>query len=98
MGNLNIIWRKRALKDLSAIADWYNVNMGFTAARKVVSSAYKTVNLLSIQPGIGIIQHNLSYGKSAYYGFPMHPLYLIIYRYTIDTLYISAIRAIRMQQ
>ena len=63
MGSLNIIWRKQALKDLNSIAAWYSENMSCQSAQKVIMSAYEAVRLLSVQPGIGIIQQDLSTGR-----------------------------------
>ena len=98
MGSLNIVWRKRALKDLNLIAAWYSANMSYMSAQKVVRSAYETVNLLSAQPGIGMLQQDLSGGRYQYRGYLMHPFYKIIYRNTRKTLYVCAIRATRKQK
>ena len=97
MGSLNIIWRKQALKDLNSIAAWYSENMSGLSAQKVIMGAYEAVRLLSVQPGIGIIQQDLSTGRYQYRGYLMHPFYKIIYRYTRKTLYVCAIRATRIK-
>lgn len=75
MGNLRIVWKKRALRDLGAVADWYRVNLGYSSTQKVIRSAYEAVFLLSAQPGIGIIQSELSGVRYQYRGYLMHPYY-----------------------
>ena len=58
-GQLRIIWRKRALRDLNDVTAWHNADSRC--------------------------------------GFPIHPFYRIVYRYTADTLYVCALRANRMK-
>lgn len=59
---------ERTLSDLNLTAAWCSANMSYMSAQKVVRSAYETVNLLSVQPGTGMLQHDISGGRYQYRG------------------------------
>ena len=69
--------------------------MGQQAASKFEKDILALVELLSKQPGIGMLDERRSTEERKYYSFLSHPLYRIVYRYTEDTLYVVAIRATR---
>ena len=95
---MRIVWNKRAYERFLQISAWYAGNMGQQAALKFERDTLATVELLSRQPGIGMLDERRSSGERKYYSFLSHPLYRIVYRYTEDTLYVVALRATRMKE
>lgn len=95
---MRIVWNKRAYERFLQVSAWYAGNMGQQAALKFERDTLATVELLSRQPGIGMLDERRSSGEIKYYSFLSHPLYRIVYHYTDDTLYVVALRATRMKE
>ena len=98
MEALKIAIRDKAIDTINEVAEWYNINMGKKSAQNFVDGIWKTINLLSTMPTIGIVDKNLSKGKRKYYSFLSHPKYRVVYRFTKRILYIVAIRATMMNK
>ena len=92
---MRIVWYKRAYERFLQVSVWYAENMGQQAASKFEKDILALVELLSKQPGIGMLDERRSTEERKYYSFLSHPLYRIVYSYTEDTLYVVAIRATR---
>ena len=95
---MRIVWNKKAYERFLQVSAWYVENMGQQAAEKFERDTLATVELLSRQPGIGMLDERRSSGDKKYYSFLSHPLYRIVYRFTEDILYVVAIRATRMKE
>lgn len=95
---MRIVWNKKAYERFLQVSAWYVENMGQQAAEKFERDTLATVELLSRQPGIGMLDERRSSRDKKYYSFLSHPLYRIVYRYTEDILYVVAIRATRMKE
>ena len=94
---MRIVWYKRAYERFLQVSAWYAENLGQRAALKFERDTLATVELLSRQPGIGMLDERRSSEEIKYYSFLSHPFYRIVYRYSGDTLFIVAIRATRMK-
>lgn len=97
MGRLQIIWQKRALLRFEQIANWYASNRSEVAAQKFAESVYDTLDRLSNQPTIGLVDEKRSTSKTKYYSFPIYPKYRVTYRFTNEYLFVVAIRAMQMK-
>ena len=95
MESLKIVVLKRALHAIEKTSEWYQINLNLTAANHFKEGIYKTIEVLSRMPSIGIKDESMK-GNKIYYSFLAHPKYRIVYLYTHSTLYIVAIRATMM--
>lgn len=93
---MRIVWYKRAYERFLQVSVWYAENMGQQAASKFEKDILALVELLSKQPGIGMLDERRSTEERKYYSFLSHPLYRIVYSYTEDAFYVVAIRSTRM--
>lgn len=91
MGALRIQWMKRAQTHFNDVSAWYEMNLGFSAARKFSLDVRETVDLLSQCPQIGTA--DIIY--SNYYSFLIHPKYRLIYRFNKTTLFVPRKRNFR---
>ena len=95
---MRIVWNKRAYERFLQVSAWYAENMGQRAALKFERDTLATIELLSRQPGIGMLDERRSTAERKYYSFLSHPLYRIVYRYNKDVLFVVTIRATRMKE
>lgn len=78
---MRIVWYKRAYERFLLVSAWYAENMGRQAAFKFEKDTLAVVELLSKQPGTGMLDERRSTEEREYYSFLSHPLYRIVYRY-----------------
>lgn len=97
MGALKIKVNADAINSIEAVAEWYRVRMGESAAQNFVDGIYNTIDLLAKMPTIGRCELPLSTFRRKYYSFLSHPRYRVVYRYTKTMLYIVAIQATAMK-
>ena len=66
---MRIVWYKRAYERFLQMSAWYIENMGQQAALKFERDTLATVELLSRQPGIGMLDERRSTAERKYYSF-----------------------------
>ena len=97
MEQLKIIWKRRALLRVSEISTWYFDTLGITAARHFLQGIDETINLLSKNPQMGVIDKRRSTSTINYYSFVAHPKYKIVYHFNSRTIYIVTIHRTLMK-
>lgn len=91
---VNIIrWKDGALDDLTAIAQWYYNDDRPQVAERIVAAILHSIDLLTTNPCMGMVDTLLSDATMCYRSFVTHPYYKIIY-YTDDTNHVVHIMAI----
>lgn len=91
MARLKVIIRKKALRRIDEVAEWYDENLTRAAATKFAANIYRTIYLLASNPNIGIKDERISLGGRTYYSIMSHKKFRIVYRFTKTNLYIVAI-------
>ncbi len=93
MGTLSVVVHRRAQLSIDEIANWYFHNVGYKATEHFLEDVQRTIRTLATFPQAGTVEHTIVPRKTQLYGFPVHPKYRIIYRFTNTTLYIITLRA-----
>ena len=88
---------KAGVTSVRADSEWYASNRSEVAAQKFAESVYDTLDRLSNQPTIGLVDEKRSTSKTKYYSFPIHPKYRVTYRFMNEYLFVVAIRAMQMK-
>lgn len=86
MDKMKIHWRSRALARYKKTAFWYQKKMGEAAANKFIDGINSTVNLLSSNPYMGIVDTEIGTCKRIYRSFVEHKNHKIIYYIEKDTI------------
>ena len=97
MDALRIVWKKQALHRLEDIAQWYEDNMGHTAAHNFVTGIIDTIQTLSHSPEIGTVDTRRSTNQLIFLSFVAHPKYRIVYYYNSRSIYIVTIHRTKMK-
>lgn len=79
MKQYKIIWEIEAFNVFETIIKWYRINMSYQTADKFRKGILNTIQLLSTDPYLGIIEKDLSREDIVYRSLLSHPHYRIVY-------------------
>ena len=85
---MNIIWSESALDVFSATADYVQENFGDIACAKFIQKVKHTADILSCNPGIGIIEPRLSKASIKYRSINADGINRIVYFVEEDCIHI----------